>query len=76
MYSQADLAMDLEKALVKGFDVFRISKVAFEIYQNHGLEITAPMDRALLTLMAMEGGEEFELTESELSALISAIKAV
>ncbi|WLH82234.1 hypothetical protein [Pseudomonas sp. FP2338] len=76
MYSQADLAMALEKALVNGFDVFRISKLAFEIYQNHGLEITAPMDRALLTLMAMEDGEEFELTESELLALISAIKAV
>ncbi|MCF5231318.1 MULTISPECIES: hypothetical protein [Pseudomonas] len=76
MYSQADLAMDLEKALVNGFDVFRISKLAFEIYQNHGLEITAPMDRALLTLMAMEDGEEFELTESELLGLISAIKAV
>ena len=76
MYSQADLSMDLEKALVNGFDVFRISKLAFEIYQNHGLEITAPMDRALLTLMAMEDGEEFELTESELLALISAIKAV
>ncbi|UVL41870.1 hypothetical protein LOY55_07115 [Pseudomonas sp. B21-040] len=76
MYSQADLALDLEKALVNGFDVFRISKVAFEIYQNHGLEVTALMDRALLTLMAMEEGEEFELTESELLALISEIKAM
>jgi 3-dehydroquinate dehydratase len=76
MYSQADLAIDLERALVKGFDVFRISKVAFEIYQNHGLEITAPMDRVLLTLMAMEEGEEFELTESEFLALISEIKAM
>lgn len=76
MYSQADLAIELERTLVKGFDVFRISKVAFEIYQDHGLEITAPMDRALLTLMAMEEGEEFELTESEFLALISEIKAM
>jgi len=76
MYSQADLATDLERTLARGFDVFRISKVAFEIYQDHGLEITAPMDRALLTLMAMEEGKEFELTESEFLALISEIKAM
>lgn len=76
MYSQDDLAIELERALVKGFDVFRISKVAFEIYQDHGLEITAPMDRALLTLMAMEEGEEFELTETQFLALISEIKAM
>ena len=66
--------MDLERILVKGFDVARVSKLAFEIYQDHGLEITPSMDRALLTLMAMEEGEEFELTESEFLALISEIK--
>ncbi|UVJ42909.1 hypothetical protein NVV94_20300 [Pseudomonas sp. LS1212] len=76
MYSQADLAMDLEKTMVRGFDVARVAKVAFEIYQDHGLEITASMDRALLTLMAMEEGEEFELTESEFLALVSEIKAM
>jgi hypothetical protein len=76
MYSQADFAMDLEKALARGFDVAKISKVAFEIYQDHGLEITASMDRALLTLMAMEEGEAFELTEPEFLALISEIKAM
>jgi hypothetical protein len=74
MYSQTDLALDLERSLVEGFDVARISKVAFEIYQDHGLEITASMDRALLTLMAMEEGEEFELTEPDFLALISEIR--
>lgn len=74
MYSQTDLALDLERTLVEGFDVARISKVAFEIYQDHGLEITASMDRALLTLMAMEEGEEFELTEPDFLALLSEIR--
>lgn len=68
--------MDLERPLARGFDVFRISKVAFEIYQDHGLEITASMDQVLLTLMAMEEGKEFELTESAFLALISKIKAM
>jgi len=74
MYSQTDLALDLERTLVEGFDVARISKVAFEIYRDHGLEITASMDLALLTLMAMEEGEEFELTEPDFLALISEIR--
>jgi hypothetical protein len=76
MYSQADLAMELERTLVRGFDVAWVSNVAFEIYQDHGLELTAFVDRALLILMTMEGGEEFELTESEFLALISEIKAM
>jgi len=76
MYSQADLAMDLERTLVRGFDVARVSKLAFEIYQVHGLEITPVMDRVLLTLMAMDEGEEFELSESEFLDLISEIKAM
>lgn len=59
MYSQADLAMELERTLVRGFDVARVSKVAFEIYQDHGLELTASMDRALLILMAMEEGNTY-----------------
>ena len=50
--------------------------MAFEIYQDHGLEITASMDQVLLTLMAMEEGKEFELTESAFLALISKIKAM
>ncbi|TFY89955.1 hypothetical protein DYL61_21340 [Pseudomonas nabeulensis] len=76
MYSKVDLAMDLERTLARGFDVFRISKVVFDIYQDHGLEITASMDQVLLTLMAMEEGKEFELTESEFLALISKVKAM
>ena len=76
MYSQADLAMELESTLVRGFDVARISKVAFEIYQDHGLELTESMNHALLILMAMEEGKEFELTESKFLALISEIRSM
>lgn len=76
MFSQIDMALALEKTLVDGFDVSKISKVAFEIYQEHGLELTSPMDRALLILMAMEEGEEFELSEAEFLELISEIRAM
>lgn len=76
MYSQADLAMDLEMTWAKGFDVIRLSKVAFDIYQSRALELTAPMDRVRLTLMAMQESAEFELTELEFLALILKIKAM
>jgi hypothetical protein len=76
MYSTTDLAIDLEKTLNQGFDIFKVSKTAFHIYQEHGLELTEPMDRVLLTLMAMEEGPEFELTEAEFLALITEVKAM
>ncbi|AZE75979.1 hypothetical protein [Pseudomonas synxantha] len=76
MYAPNDLASDLEKKFSTGFDVCRISKFAFEIYQRHGLEFTPPMDQILLLLMAMEEGEEFELTESEFLGLISELRTM
>ncbi|MGV8889310.1 MAG: hypothetical protein ACOH2P_14990 [Pseudomonas sp.] len=76
MFSRTDLAIELEKTLVDGFDVKKISKVSFEIYQEHGLELTSSMDRALLILMAMEEGAEFELSEAEFIELMSEIRAM
>lgn len=68
------IANDLEKKLSADFDVFSTSKFAFEIYQHHGQEITHPEDRILLSLMAMEEGKAFELTESEFLDLISELR--
>lgn len=76
MYAPNDLASDLEEKFSTGFDVCRVSKFAFEIYQRHGLEFTPPTDRILLLLMAMEEGEEFELTESEFLGLISELRTM
>lgn len=76
MYSPTDLATDLEKILLDldGYDVSLVSKAAFEIYQNRGLELNEAMDRALLTLMAMDEGDEFELTKDDFLSLISEIR--
>lgn len=45
MYAPNDLASDLEEKFSTGFDVCRISKFAFEIYQRHGLELTPPREK-------------------------------
>jgi triphosphoribosyl-dephospho-CoA synthetase len=49
-----ELAADLEEALAKGFDVARIAKAAYNIYQEQGLELTEPMVCTLLMLMARD----------------------
>lgn len=74
MYSKNSFILDLENSIAEGFAVDKISKVAFEIYQNRGLEISDSMDRILLTLMAMTEGEEFQLTENEFLDLISELR--
>ena len=46
----------LERVAVGGFDIFKISKEAFSIYQDPGLSLTKDLDMALLSLIAMEEG--------------------
>ena len=64
----------LEKAAVGGFDVFKISKEAFSIYQDPELSLTESLDMALLSLIAMEDGPEFEMIEKEFWILLSEIR--
>lgn len=64
----------LEKTAVGGFDVFKISKEAFGIYQDPELSLTDNLDMVLLSLIAMEDGPEFEMIEKEFWILLSEIR--
>ena len=64
-----ELSSVLRAELDKGYDVVRVSRVAFQLYQEHGIELTPDIDEKLLQLMAMEEGPEFEYSEDELRAL-------
>lgn len=75
VYSNESFASDLEKMLIGGFNVSKIANAAHKLYADPALELDAHMDRVLLTLMPMDFGPEFELTESEFVALIEAIRA-
>ncbi|MGR1198705.1 hypothetical protein [Aeromonas hydrophila] len=46
----------LEKTAVGGFDVFKISKEAFSIYQDPELSLTENLDMVLLSLIADRDG--------------------
>jgi len=56
------------------FDVFKVSKEALCIYQSPEYYLTKDLDAALLSLMAMEEGAEFEMTEKEFRDLLSRIR--
>ncbi|NTA37541.1 hypothetical protein [Agrobacterium salinitolerans] len=71
-----ELATLLEKALVGDFDTTKVSRAAYEIYHQHGLDLTPEMDRLILTLMAMEEGPQFELNESEVRDLMAKLASV
>ncbi|MGL4764422.1 MAG: hypothetical protein ACRC2N_05270 [Aeromonas sp.] len=68
------MADRLEKTAVGGFDVVKISKEAFSIYQDPELSLTENLDMALLSLIAMEDGPEFEMIEKEFWILLSEIR--
>lgn len=71
-----ELAMVLEKALIGGLDTTKLSRLAYGVYQQSGLDLTPEMDRIILTLMAMEEGPEFELNESEVRDLIARLASL
>ena len=60
----------LQAELDKGYDVVRVARVAFQLYQDHGVELTPDLDENLFQLMAMEEGPEFEYSEEELRMLV------
>lgn len=71
-----ELAVMFERELLGGFSPTRVSRLATRIYQQHGLELTPKMDGIILTLMAMEEGPEFELSETEFLSLIKEVKSL
>lgn len=61
----------LEAVSMGGFDISKISKEAFDIYQDPDVSLTKDLDVVLLSLIAMDEGPEFELTEEEFQDLLS-----
>ena len=73
--SMEDVVADrLGRIVADGFDIFRISKEALDIYQDPSFPLTEKLDCALLSLMAMVEGPEFEMTEKEFHQFLSDIR--
>ena len=65
-YSAHDFRRDLDRELDAGYDVVRIARFAFDIYQTRGRELSPKLDEKVVQVVAMEEGPEFEMTEDEL----------
>ena len=53
-FTAKTLSDTLYAELEKGYNVVRISRVAFQIYQEHGRELTPELNEKILQLLAME----------------------
>jgi len=71
-----EVAGKLQKVIAEGFDIHKVSKEAFCIYQDQSLSLSSELDTALLTLFAMEQGPEFEMSEGEVLDLLSKIRSI
>lgn len=60
----------LEKLVTNGFDILKISQEAFKIYQDPDITLTQDLNMALLSLVAMQEGPEFVMTEREFHDLL------
>ncbi|HAB92677.1 MAG TPA: hypothetical protein DCF43_10145 [Pseudomonas sp.] len=68
------VAERLEAVSMGGFDISTISKEAFNIYQDPDFSLTKDLDVVLLSLIAIDEGPEFEITEEEFQDLLSEIR--
>jgi hypothetical protein len=69
-----DVAKILEEALKRGFHIQRISDVANGTLLRYRLEPEKPLRDALIDIITMDMGPEFEITEEQFRALIETIR--
>jgi len=66
MYSKKDFGRELTEEINKNFDTGKISWWAHEKYLDHASILDKETYRAIMTIIAMDEGEEFEMTKEEL----------
>ena len=68
-YTKKKFGLELKSKLIMKNNNNEISKWAFKIYIDHGLEFENGLDDIVLKLIAMEEGPEFFLSNEELQLL-------
>ena len=69
-YGALQLRAEVEAELANGYEPARLAKRAFQIYFEQGRDMDPALDEAILRLIAMEEGPEFELSEAEVLQLL------
>lgn len=68
-YTKKQFGSELKREIEGDNDNDEISKWAFNIYTNHGLEFENGLESFVLKLISMEEGPEFFLSKEELNSL-------
>lgn len=68
-YTKKQFGLELKEKIVEGSNNQQISKWAFKVYTDHGLNFEDGLDYFVLKLVAMEEGTEFSLSKDDLILL-------
>lgn len=74
MITRAEIADRLEKVIANGFNMLKVARVAFDLYQDPDRERDIVSNRILLQLTAMEEGPEFHLSQEECLKLVAKLR--
>ena len=69
IYTKKQFGLELKEKIAKGSTCKEISRWAFKVYTNYGLDFEDELDYFVLKLIAMEEGPEFFLSKEELMFL-------
>ena len=72
-YTKKQFGLELKSKILNNYDCNEISKWAFKIYMDHGLELEKDLHPIVLRLMTMEEGPEFILSKEELQLLANTL---
>lgn len=73
-YTNIELARDLRKELAKGYNIIKMARFAFRVYQDQVLELSDFAISILMQLIMLEEGFEYELSEEEVIGLIEKLE--
>jgi len=71
MYTKFDFGRELAEQVNKRYDVSYLSFWAHEKYMYHANQLDKEARKAIMTVIAMDEGDEFVLTKEELLKLAS-----
>lgn len=76
VYTKKQFGLELKEKISTGSDCQDISRWAFKIYTDHGLEFEDGLDFFVLKLVSMDEGPEFSLSKVELTYLANKLAGI
>ena len=75
-YTKKQFGLELKAKIATGSNCQEISRWAFKVYTDHGLDFEDGLDYFVLKLVAMEEGPEFSLSKDDLTLLANELAGI